>query len=340
MLEKNLKISGKSIYSKCMLLGFYLPKIAYYTDRKKNDSLVYTFKVHLQEILDEIGFVDFKVPESTAELDKARNAIAEYVTDNCEYQCANIFSVSFTINFSDTYTFFINSRKDIIDQLSFVSIHCGLNEYVNDILQFAPGSKIFGEKIIDLIKFIDKESPIVTYDNRLQFPEFKSNRKTSSENNFPKNLETPISNFFFDNPKEKYTCFLMMRFGMHDVYNNITNVIKSSCKKYDITCFRADDKEYTNDLFNNVLTYIHACDFGIAIFDRIEEETYNPNVALEVGYMTAIGKPILFLKDRTLKTLQADLVGKLYKEFDPFNLEGSIPKVIDKWLIDQRLIKV
>jgi hypothetical protein len=82
---------------------------------------------------------------------------------------------------------------------------------------------------------------------------------------------------------------------------------------------------------------MHGCGFGIAIFDRIEEEEFSPNVSLEVGYMMALGKDVCLLKDKTLETLHADLLGKLYKPFDPQNAEGTIPNQLSKWLSDKGL---
>ncbi len=66
-----------------------------------------------------------------------------------------------------------------------------------------------------------------------------------------------------------------------------------------------------------LLTHLHGCGFGIAAFDRIEQEEPSPNVSLEVGHMPAMGKSVCLLKDKTLKNLQPDLMGKLYKPFDP-----------------------
>ncbi|MCX5713215.1 MAG: hypothetical protein NT033_00025 [Candidatus Omnitrophica bacterium] len=98
---------------------------------------------------------------------------------------------------------------------------------------------------------------------------------------------------------------------------------------------RADDKCYHDDLFPNILTYLWGCSIGIAVFERLEADEFNPNVSLEVGYMRALGKPICLLKDKTLRTLQTDLIGKLYTPFDPQNPEGSIltPKILrDRFL--------
>jgi hypothetical protein len=80
---------------------------------------------------------------------------------------------------------------------------------------------------------------------------------------------------------------------------------------------------------------MHACTFGIAVFDRVTEDDFNPNVSLEVGYMLGMGKNILLLKDKTLKSLSTDLTGKLYREFDTTDPTATIPAQIEKWLGDK-----
>jgi nucleoside 2-deoxyribosyltransferase len=80
---------------------------------------------------------------------------------------------------------------------------------------------------------------------------------------------------------------------------------------------------------------MHGCGFGIAVFDRIEEESFNPNISLEVGYMLALKKPLCILKDRTLKTLHSDLVGRLYRVFDPLDPKATIYAQIAPWLRDK-----
>ncbi len=76
-----------------------------------------------------------------------------------------------------------------------------------------------------------------------------------------------------------------MQFGNTKLHDNIVGCLKGVLKKYGIVALRADDKEYMDELFPNIRTYMHACDFGIAVFDKIKEDDFNPNVSLEVGYM-------------------------------------------------------
>jgi len=84
---------------------------------------------------------------------------------------------------------------------------------------------------------------------------------------------------------------------------------------------------------------IYGCGFGISVFERIEADDFNPNVSLEVGYMMALNaKSICFLKDKTLKALQTDIIGKLYKPFDTRNAKKTIPPALEKWLKDKKFI--
>ena len=130
----------------------------------------------------------------------------------------------------------------------------------------------------------------------------------------------------------------MMQFGKTKMHAKIIAAIRSSLESFGIAALRADDKEYHEDLFPNVQTYMHGCGFGIAVFERLEAEDFNPNVSLEVGYMRALRKSVCILKDKTLQTLQTDLVGKLYRSFDPQDPESGIPVELGKWLEDKDII--
>lgn len=131
------------------------------------------------------------------------------------------------------------------------------------------------------------------------------------------------------------TAFVIMQFGSNVLRTKIFECIKTTLAGHDIVALRADSKEYMDDLFANIKVYLHSCDFGISVFDRITEDDFNPNVTLEVGFMFGLGKDVLLLKDQTLKTLSTDLTGKLYKEFDINNIGTTLPKHIEKWLGDK-----
>ena len=130
----------------------------------------------------------------------------------------------------------------------------------------------------------------------------------------------------------------MMQFVQSNAHAAILGGIRKALDPFHFIALRADDKQYHDNLFFNILTYIYGCRFGIAVFERIESETINPNVSLEVGYLLGLDKPVCFLKDHTLKTLQTDLIGQLYKQFDTQNCGSTIPTVLWKWMEDKGII--
>ena len=146
-----------------------------------------------------------------------------------------------------------------------------------------------------------------------------------------------LEKFRADHPIGKRTAFIIMQFASTTPHHEVVACIKSTLAKHGVTALRADDKQYMDDLFPNIRTYMHGCDFGVAVFDRITEDDFNPNVSLEVGYMLGMGKNVLLLKDQTLKQLQTDLTGKLYKPFNTTDVEGTLPQQIEKWLADKGL---
>ena len=150
----------------------------------------------------------------------------------------------------------------------------------------------------------------------------KPSKSISSEAVSMPEIASGLEKFRTDYPIVNKTAFIIMQFGNTKPHQAIVSCIKNTLKKYGITALRADDKEYMDDLFPNIKTYMHACDFGVAVYDRITEDDFNPNVSLEVGYMLGMGKNVLLLKDKTLKSLQTDFTGKLYKPFDTTDIDN------------------
>lgn len=153
----------------------------------------------------------------------------------------------------------------------------------------------------------------------------------------PLGIHHSLAHFRLDFPKPEEVAFIIMRFGTSDAHTSILEGIKKALGAAGLIAIRADERHYHDDLFNNVLTYMHGCGFGIAVFERLEESDFNPNVALEVGYMLAMQKPVCILKDRTLQALPTDLMGKLYSEFDSLDPVASISRSLSVWLRDKKL---
>lgn len=158
-----------------------------------------------------------------------------------------------------------------------------------------------------------------------------------SDIQFPE-LKPFIEKFKKDYPNPYKCAFIMMKFKDTPMHKQITESIRDICAKYDIKALRADDKRYSDSLLSNIRTYMHGCSFGIAIFDRVMENEFNPNVSLEVGYMMGLNKPVCLLKDSTLTQLHTDIVGQLYEPFNVHDINNTIQVVLEKWLIEKELI--
>lgn len=154
----------------------------------------------------------------------------------------------------------------------------------------------------------------------------------------PPEIQLSLRDFQLHFPAPQKVAFIMMRFVTTPAHDKIVQGIRDALAPYGIEAVKANDKEWHTDLLYNVLTCIYGCSFGIAIFERIESEDFNPNVALEVGYIMALKKQVCLLKDRTLRSLHTDLVGKLYKTFDPQDPVASIPPELTKWMKDKKIV--
>lgn len=160
---------------------------------------------------------------------------------------------------------------------------------------------------------------------------------TMSVDQPPVEIKESLDRFKKDYPDPTKAAFIIMEFGNTWVHEAITEAVKKALGAHGIVGIRADDKSYHDELFNNILTHLHGCGLGVAIYERIKTEAQNPNVALEVGYLFALRKPVCLLKDQTLAALPADLVGRLYHPFDPLGPAKTIPQVVSKWLSDKGL---
>lgn len=130
--------------------------------------------------------------------------------------------------------------------------------------------------------------------------------------------------------------FVIMPF--REELKQIYETIKNTFKKHGLNAIRADEDEFNNDLWENVKVYLDCCNVAVAVFNKIGHEQdnpiYNPNVALEVGYMLAKGRKVCILKDNKLPKLPSDLISKMYKEYDSDNVETTLSKQLELWIRD------
>lgn len=156
-------------------------------------------------------------------------------------------------------------------------------------------------------------------------------------------LAEECAHFFRDHPRYEQNVLIMTRFiSGNKLLEELDKELRSVLKSYGLEPVRADDKMYMRDrnLWNNVCVYLVCCKYGIAILeDRIADE-FNPNVALEYGFMRALNKPTLLLADVGFRNLRADIIGTLRELFDITDVKGTIKKPIEKWLKELGLVNV
>lgn len=73
------------------------------------------------------------------------------------------------------------------------------------------------------------------------------------------------------------------------------------------------------------------CQFGVCIFEEIDEREFNPNVPLEYGFMRAMNRQVLLLKDIRMPKMPSDMTGKFYRNFDTYTITLTIQEQISQW---------
>jgi hypothetical protein len=146
-------------------------------------------------------------------------------------------------------------------------------------------------------------------------------------------LQPYLDAFSFDHPSADKNVFIAMRFRDGKQFAEIHQTIKRVLAEYGLRGLRADDRVYPSDgdLWNNVCVYMLACKYGVCVFEEIDEREFNPNVPLEYGFMRAIDRQVLLLKDQRMPNLPADMTGKIYHPFDSYEISSTIAREIEKW---------
>lgn len=147
-----------------------------------------------------------------------------------------------------------------------------------------------------------------------------------------RHLEPYLREFLNDHPDPERNVFIMMRFLASDQLDEAYATIRDTLSARGFSAVRADDRDYTGELWSNIEVYLTGSKYGIAILEDIERRDFNPNVSLELGYMLGRRKRCLILKEQRLPDLPADVVHRLYKTFDMFNVRSSVAREIGRWI--------
>lgn len=147
-----------------------------------------------------------------------------------------------------------------------------------------------------------------------------------------RHLDSDLKRFLEDHPEPSRNVFIMMRFSDSPQMKQIHDAIVAGLAEHGMNAVRADDRDYTGELWSNIEVYLTGCQYGIAVFEDIEQRDFNPNVSLELGYLMGRGKRTLLLKEKRLPKIPSDVVHRLYKEFDGYDIENSIRREVGQWI--------
>ncbi|MBM2812124.1 MAG: hypothetical protein HW416_2883 [Chloroflexi bacterium] len=125
--------------------------------------------------------------------------------------------------------------------------------------------------------------------------------------------------------------FVMMRYRDDAKYGTLESTIRQALARYGLHARLAKDRAIRDDVWANIVHYMTNCQFGLAAFEEIDEREYNPNISMELGFMYALERRCLLLKDRRMPQLPTDICGKIYKNFDTYDIETTVNERIAEW---------
>ena len=132
---------------------------------------------------------------------------------------------------------------------------------------------------------------------------------------------------------ENRNVFIIMRYAPSTTLDLIESTIRETLSKFNLKAILAKDVAFDIELWNNIKFCMDHSRYGIVVFDRVKQPDFSPNVALELGYMIALKRPSLILKEQNIPTLNSDIIGHLYNAFDSYDIINSVSSAIESWLI-------
>jgi hypothetical protein len=90
--------------------------------------------------------------------------------------------------------------------------------------------------------------------------------------------------------------------------------------------------EFIAILWKNIELHLLGCATGVAIVEDRYKKELNPNVAMEWGWMHAMGKPVLYLIEEQFGAMRADIEGFVSHRFKWDKPEEEIPDAVAGWI--------
>lgn len=143
--------------------------------------------------------------------------------------------------------------------------------------------------------------------------------------------------------------FIITPFADDPLLTTTIRAVKEELRAHGITGMTAMDAQTRDDLWDNVRTFLHGCDAAIAVLvperrirprgskSVVHGTSISPNVAMEIGYMLCMNRPVLLLKDRSIEGLPVNIGSRLYREFNPADGGRGARGAVKKWVTELAL---
>jgi hypothetical protein len=114
--------------------------------------------------------------------------------------------------------------------------------------------------------------------------------------------------------------------------SSVIEAVRAAVRREGFTPRMASDKEFHTLLWDNVVLYMLGCQRGIAIVEDKYRDEFNPNVAMEWGWMRGLHRDVLYLIEQDFDSNRADTSGYISKRFSWTDSKEDIERAITHWL--------
>jgi hypothetical protein len=142
-----------------------------------------------------------------------------------------------------------------------------------------------------------------------------------------------MSQFRYDHPDPARNVFVMMRFQDTSCMRNIVDGIKDALNPRGYHVIRADDRDYSGELWTNVQLCMIGSKLGVAVFEDLDKREHDSNIGIELGYMLALNRRCLILKEQRLPSLPIVIGHRLYRVFDAFDATSTTRQAVTDWIV-------
>lgn len=131
--------------------------------------------------------------------------------------------------------------------------------------------------------------------------------------------------------------FLIRKFEERKDRSILIQTVKNTFKENGLKLVDTLEHRFHNELWPNIKEYLDNCAFGVIVIDNFspqDNNRFNPNTFLEIGYLIALQKPILILLQNSLeKELPADVKPFIYQTFDSEDRDSpTLKNKISQWI--------